>query len=68
MLRNWDGQMDKDQAAPLIVTLAFQYFRKFVGDSAAPGKGPIYETLMSIATRLGVSQSLVSLTAKRPDR
>ena len=26
------------------------------------------ETLMSIATRLGVSQSLVSLTAKRPDR
>ena len=49
MLRKWDGQMDKDQAAPLIVTLAFQYFRKFVGDSAAPGKGPIYETLMSIA-------------------
>ena len=49
MLRSWDGQMDKDLAAPLIVTLAFQYFRKFVGDSAAPGKGPIYETLMSIA-------------------
>jgi penicillin amidase len=49
MLRNWDGQMDKDEAAPLIVTLAFQYFRKFVADSAAPGKGPVYETLMSIA-------------------
>ena len=49
MLRTWDGQMDKDEAAPLIVTLAFQYFRKFVGDSAVPGKGPLYETLMSIA-------------------
>jgi penicillin amidase len=49
LLRNWDGQMEKDEAAPLIVTLAFQYFRKFVGDSAAPGKGPVYETLMSIA-------------------
>ncbi len=47
LLRNWDGQMDKDHAAPLIVTLAFQYFRKFVGDVAAPGKGPIYETMMS---------------------
>jgi penicillin amidase len=49
MLRNWDGQMDKDHAEPLMVTLAYQYFRKFVGDSAAPGKGPVYETLMSIA-------------------
>jgi penicillin amidase len=49
VLRNWDGQMDKDHAAPLIVTLAYQYFRKFVGESAAPGKGPIYETQMSVA-------------------
>lgn len=48
LLRNWNGQMDKDEAAPLIVTLAFQYFRKFVADSAAPGKGSIYETLMSV--------------------
>jgi penicillin amidase len=47
-LRNWDGQMDKDLAAPLIVTLSYQYFRKFVGDSAAPGKGPVYDTQMSI--------------------
>jgi penicillin amidase len=47
-LRNWDGQMDKDLAAPLIVTLSYQYFRKFVGDSAAPGKGPVYDSLMSI--------------------
>ncbi len=49
MLRNWDGQMDKDHAEPLIVTLAYQYFRKFTADSAAPGKGPIYETVMSVA-------------------
>ena len=48
LLRKWDGQMDKDHAEPLIVTLAYQYFRKFVAESAAPGKGPVYETLMSI--------------------
>lgn len=49
LLRRWDGQMDKDEAAPLIATLAFQYFRRFVADSAAPGKGPLYESLMSVA-------------------
>jgi penicillin amidase len=49
LLRKWDGQMDKGEAAPMIVTLAYQYFRKFIGDRAAPGKGPIYETEMSAA-------------------
>ena len=49
LLRDWNGQMDKELSAPLISTLAFQYFRKFVADKAAPGKGTIYETLMSIA-------------------
>ena len=57
MLRKWDGQMDKDHAEPLIVTLAFQYFRKFVADSAAPGKGPVYETLMSVAVLQNLLES-----------
>lgn len=49
LLRAWNGQMDKDQAAPLIVALAFQYVRKAVADSASPGKGPVYETQMAPA-------------------
>lgn len=56
LLRNWDGQMDKDHPQPLIVTLAYQNFRKFVGDSAAPGKGSIYETQLSV----GVLQNLLT--------
>ena len=57
LLRKWDGQMDKDHPEPLIVTLAYQYFRKFVGDSAAPGKGPGYETLMSISVLRNLLES-----------
>ena len=57
MLRKWDGQMDRDHAEPLMVTLAFQYFRKFVGDSAAPGKGPLYETLMSASVLRNLLQA-----------
>jgi penicillin amidase len=48
-LRSWNGQMDKDQAAPFIVTLAFQHFRRFVADIASPGNGALYETQMSPA-------------------
>lgn len=49
ILRVWNGQMDKDEAAPLIVTLAFQYFRKAVADVASPGNGARYETQMAPA-------------------
>jgi penicillin amidase len=43
MLRTWDGQMDRDRAEPLIVTLAYQYFRKAVAERASPGNGALYE-------------------------
>lgn len=43
VLRNWNGQMEKDQAAPLIATLAYQHFRRAVGESAVPEKGSLYE-------------------------
>ena len=49
LLRPWNGQMDKDEAAPFIVTLAFQYLRKAAADVASPGNGPIYETQMAPA-------------------
>ena len=35
-LRRWDGQMKKDAAAPLIVTLAYNELRKAIGERAAP--------------------------------
>jgi penicillin amidase len=40
-LRTWNGQMEKDQAAPLIAALAFQHLRRAVMEKAAPGKGPL---------------------------
>jgi len=49
MLRKWDGQMDKDHAEPLIVTLAFQRLRKAVADRVAPRAGDAYEAQMAPA-------------------
>jgi penicillin amidase len=43
LLRAWNGQMDQEQAAPLVVTLAYQHLRRAVAESAAPGKGALYE-------------------------
>ncbi len=43
LLRNWDGQMDKDSAAALVVTLAYQQVRSAVGNAASPGKGRNYD-------------------------
>jgi penicillin amidase len=47
LLKNWDGQMQVGQAAPLIVTLVFQHLRKAVADKASGGQGPAYETQMA---------------------
>lgn len=43
LLKNWNGQMEPDSAAALVVTLAFQHMRKAMVDRAAPGKGALYE-------------------------
>ena len=42
LLREWNGQMEKDSAAALVVTLAFQRLRHALVESAAPGKGIVY--------------------------
>jgi len=47
MLRTWDGQMDKERAEPLIVTLAYQYLRKAVAERASPGNGGIYDSKLA---------------------
>ena len=49
MLRTWDGQMDRNRAEPLIVTLAYQYLRKAVAERASPGNGEIYDSKLAPA-------------------
>lgn len=49
LLRNWNGQMDRDQAAPLIATLTFNYLRKAVAERASPGNSELYTARMAPA-------------------
>jgi penicillin amidase len=50
LLRQWNGQMDKDLAAPLLIALVYQHVRTAVAESAAPDKGAAYEfTLAPVA-------------------
>jgi penicillin amidase len=49
LLRAWNGQMDKDEAAPLIAQLIFHYVRKAAAEKASPGNSAAYETQMSAA-------------------
>ena len=49
ILRQWNGQMDKEQAAPFIATIAFQHFRRAMANAASPGNGAAYETQMSVS-------------------
>ncbi|HYA17987.1 MAG TPA: penicillin acylase family protein [Bryobacteraceae bacterium] len=49
ILRKWDGQMDRDSPAPLIVTLAYQHLRTAIADRASPGNGKTYDLRISAA-------------------
>lgn len=49
LLRGWNGQMDKDAAAPLIVTLAYGHLKRSVGESASPTVGGRYKYQMAPA-------------------
>ncbi len=49
LLKSWNGQMEKDQAAPFLITLAFQHVRSALAENAAPGKGAEYESAMAPA-------------------
>lgn len=42
LLRDWDGEMDASESAPLVATLLFQHLRKGIADNAAPGAGANY--------------------------
>jgi penicillin G amidase len=48
LLRDWNGQMEYEQPAPLIATLAYQHFRRAVAETAS--KSPsVYEYPMAPA-------------------
>lgn len=49
LMRGWNGQMDKDEAAPLVVTLAYQHLRRAAAESASPQHGAAYELQMAPA-------------------
>jgi penicillin amidase len=60
LLRKWDGRMTRDDAAPLVASLVFPKVRTSIAESAAPGKGGLYETKMSSAI-------VEKLLRERPD-
>ena len=43
VLRAWNGQMEKDLAAPFLITLAYEHVRTAVAENAAPGSGATYD-------------------------
>ncbi len=48
LLRAWNGQMEKDLAAPLVATLAYRHLRRMLSRAAAP-KGPAWSAPMAPA-------------------
>ena len=49
LLRGWNGQMEKDLAAPFLSSLLYQHVRRAVVEKAAPGKGQAYGLTMGAA-------------------
>ncbi len=47
LLKQWNGQMDQDLAAPFLVSLAYQHLLNSIAESAAPGKGPLYSNQLA---------------------
>ena len=49
LLRGWNGQMDKNAAAPLLATLAYNRLKVAVAQSASPSAGALYKYQMAFA-------------------
>jgi penicillin amidase len=47
LLRKWNGQMEKGQAAPMLASLVYEQIRKRVAERAATGSGEIYQNFMA---------------------
>ncbi len=59
ILRTWNGQMEVEAAAPLIVSLAYEHLRRAVGERACPGKAADFTSFM-------VTAALERLLEERP--
>jgi len=49
LLRKWNGEMEKDQPAPLLTELIFHYVRTAVAENSSPGNASAYEPQISAA-------------------
>lgn len=49
ILRTWNGQMEKNLSAPLIVSFVYQQLKRSVVERASPKKGELYQDQMSQA-------------------
>ncbi len=49
LLRNWDGQMDKDSAAALVIETLYVQVRRAMAERAAPKHGDTYSSQMAPA-------------------
>jgi penicillin amidase len=49
LLGNWNGQMEKGTAAPVISALIYQHLRRLIAERAAPQTGAAYEYSMAPA-------------------
>ncbi len=54
VLRKWNGQMEKGQAAPMLASLLYEQLRKRIAERAATGMGDVYVNFMapSVVERL----------------
>lgn len=49
VLRNWNGQMEKGTAAPMLISLIYDRVRTAIAERASPGKGALYDHQISPA-------------------
>ena len=47
ILREWNGQMEKDLPAPFLISLVYQHLRRTVAERVSAGGGDVYDTPMS---------------------
>jgi penicillin amidase len=43
LLRTWNGQMDKELAAPLLITIIYQHVRRALAENASSATNTVYE-------------------------
>jgi penicillin G amidase len=59
LLRGWNGQMDRDMAAPFVAALAQRYVQAAAADTAAPNFGSRYDFTLA-------NQAIEKLLRERP--